>query len=192
MDNEVSDMVFDLKAGFVPADYAFSLWDELVRILPWLETLASAGILPLKGAESGGGILLPQRAKLVLRLPEKSARNALELTGSTLDIGGDLFEVGSGRKKCLEPYPTLHSKLVASEQDEAGFLIEIAAKLAELDIPCKWICGRRQTGRVAGYSLVIHDLKPAGSIRLQQTGLGDYRRFGCGVFVPHKTISGLD
>jgi len=39
---------------------------------------------------------------------------------------------------------------------------------------------------------VIHDLKPEASLRLQYTGLGSDRRYGCGVFVPYKVITGLD
>ena len=48
------------------------------------------------------------------------------------------------------------------------------------------------TRAVQGYSLVIHDLKPEESLRLQGAGLGNNRFLGCGVFMPYKVISGLE
>jgi len=38
---------------------------------------------------------------------------------------------------------------------------------------------------------VIHNLKPEDSLRLQYTGLGSDRQYGCGIFVPYKVISDL-
>lgn len=196
MQNDMIDIVFDLRGSMVPPGYRFDLWDEIVRALPWLEDESRAGILPLKGAASRDGMLLPQRAKLTLRLPATSVRLAMTLSGQALQVGGNLLEVGPGREKTLEPYPTLHAHLVESAHDEAVFLEDVEKTLRELDIACKLICGKHQKldGRQAlsGYSLVVHDLKPHGSLRLQQVGLGGYRRFGCGIFIPHKTISGLD
>lgn len=193
----MTDIRFDLECAFLPMGYAFPLWAEIALALPWLHGDSQSGILPLKGSASGGGIALPKRAKLVLRIPEAHARKALELTGRTLDIGGNPLKIGQGRQKPIEPYPTLKSQLVESSKEEEAFLGDIAEALAEMQIPCKWICGRYhslQNGNeaIAGYSLVVHDLKPAGSVRLQQAGLGNYRRYGCGLFVPHKTIAGLD
>jgi hypothetical protein len=39
---------------------------------------------------------------------------------------------------------------------------------------------------------MIADLKPEDSIILQQHGLGDGRKMGFGLFVPHKDIKSLD
>ncbi len=197
MANEMTDVRFDLEGRFVPEGYAFPLWGEVTRILPELQDFELAGILPLKGAASGEGLLLPRRAKLALRIPTSFVRNALELSGKTLDIEGNPLHVGTGNPREIEAYPTLRSQFVASEKIETDFLKEVETQLEKLEVSCKWICGRRQTLRngetvLSGYSLAVHDLKPPASIRLQQAGLGNYRRFGCGLFVPHKTIAGLD
>jgi hypothetical protein len=58
------------------------------------------------------------------------------------------------------------------------------------------ICGKRRDinddqQSIHGYSLVVHDLTPEASLRLQFVGLGEGRQFGCGIFVPSKVISGL-
>ncbi len=197
MANEMTDVRFDLEGRFVPEGYAFPLWGEVTRILPELEDFELAGILPLKGAASGEGMLLPRRAKLALRIPTSFVRNALELSGKTLDIEGNPLHVGTGNPREIEAHPTLRSQFVASEKIETDFLKEVETQLEKLEVSCKWICGRRQTLKngetvLSGYSLAVHDLKPPASIRLQQAGLGNYRRFGCGLFVPHKTIAGLD
>jgi hypothetical protein len=38
---------------------------------------------------------------------------------------------------------------------------------------------------------MVAELEPEQSIRLQQTGLGEGRTFGCGIFLPHKGIKAV-
>ena len=63
---DMIDIAFNLQGGYVPASYPFALWQEIVHCLPWLNEEQLAGILPLRGSVSGGGLLLPQRAKDVV------------------------------------------------------------------------------------------------------------------------------
>ncbi|HQT27169.1 MAG TPA: type I-MYXAN CRISPR-associated protein Cas6/Cmx6 [Burkholderiales bacterium] len=193
----MTDILFDLEGGFLPKGYGLLLWKEITLELPWLENQELAGILPLKGSSNAEGLLLPRRAKLALRIPLEHFTNALDLTGKTLDVGGNMLKIGRGKQRQIEAYPTLNSHFVVSDKDEADFLDEAEEKLAEMGISCKLICGRHQTMHfgdelLSGYSLVAHDLKPAGSIRLQHSGLGAHRHIGCGFFAPHKTIAGLE
>lgn len=194
---DMTEVVYDLKGGELPGDYVHALWHELARELPWLETEESAGILPLRGSRSGGMLLLPRRAKLVLRLPETRVQQARALSGRTLDVGGHALEVGEAHERPLQPHPSLHAHLVASAVGESEFLQEVEHHLGELGIACKWICGKRVelrsgTGAITGYSLVVHELTPEGSLYLQQVGLGNERRYGCGLFIPCKDIPNLD
>lgn len=193
---DMLDIAFDLKGSSVPAGYAFALWDEVVRCLPWLEAEKFAGILPLRTAASGGNMLLPQRTKLVLRLPSRLALQARQLSGQELDVGGSALRVGEAKEKPLQPHPTLHAQLVESGSEEKEFLADMEKQLREMEVACKLICGMRHTltgarQSVAGYSLVLHDLKPDASLQIQRAGLGGQRRYGCGIFVPYKAISGL-
>jgi len=194
---DMIDIAFNLQGGYVPASYPFALWQEIVRCLPWLNETQSAGMLPLRGSVSGGGLLLPQRARLVLRLPAALAPQAELLSGQKLSVEFSVLSVGEARLLPLQPHPTLHAQLVASMEEEEVFLAGIAHQLSEMGISCKWICGKRHTiadaaHSISGYSLVLHDLKPDRSLQLQRTGLGEERRFGCGIFVPYKAITGLD
>ncbi|MBI5658489.1 MAG: type I-MYXAN CRISPR-associated protein Cas6/Cmx6 [Nitrosomonadales bacterium] len=190
---DMTDVAFGLRGELVPAGYAFALWDEVARCLPWLEADEFAGIVPLRAAASGGNMLLPRRAKLVLRLRSQFAQRARSLTGRELDVGGSMLRVGEAEERSLKPYPTLHAQLVESASEEGAFLAGMAARLQEMEVACKLVCGKRlavagEKQQVAGYSLVLHDLKPEGSLQVQRMGLGGSRRFGCGIFVPYKTI----
>jgi hypothetical protein len=63
-----------------------------------------------------------------------------------------------------------------------------------LDIPCrKMLAGITHTmkfpgGPVFTRSLMVAELAPEQSVRLQQVGLGEGRTIGCGLFLPHKGI----
>lgn len=191
---EMVDVAFGLKGESVPENYAFALWQETVCHLPWLESDEHAGILPLRGALNSGRMLLPQRAKLVLRVAVVFATQARLLAGKELDIGGSLLQVGEAVERPLKPYSTLHAHLVEGPGEEEAFLAEAGRQLEEMGIACKLICGRRVEIRgagqaISGFSLVLHDLKPEESLVVQHAGLGGSRRFGCGIFVPFKTIS---
>jgi len=186
-----------MKGGFVTENYVFDLWNEAVRILPWLNSEEMAGILPLRGSVSERGLLLSLRSKLVLRLPAEMAVKADVLAGQVLHVGNCVLQLGSVSERRLQPYATLHSKLVKSEESEEIFLDTVAAKLEEMGINCKWICGRSQSiagagMNLLGYSLVLHDLNQEDSLQIQRVGLGGSRRYGCGIFVPYKTISDLN
>lgn len=190
-------MVFDLDGGTLPTTYPFALWTEIVRHAPQLAEEKLVGVLPLRTSESNEGLLLPNRAKLVLRLPTTLIDIASLLTGSIMQIGSSQLQLGISRTRTIQPYSTIHAQLVTGAGDEAVFMDSIRTQLSEMKISAKLICGKHRTlsgdqQAIHGFSLVIHDLKPEGSLQLQYAGLGEYRQFGCGIFVPHKVISGLN
>lgn len=201
---EMIDLVFDLEGRTLPVDYPFSLWSEIVRLAPRLAEEKHVGILPLRTSESNEGLLLPKRAKLVLRLPARLAGYAeTRLSGQQLNISvstgqpGDVsLLLGKSRPHRIQPHPTIHAQLVTGASDEEDFTKSINLQLSEMGIEGRLICGKRRTLEgdqyvIHGFSLVIHDLEPEASLQLQYTGLGEERRFGCGIFLPHKAISGL-
>lgn len=191
------DAVFDIQGDRLPATYPFALWKELTRHLPQLSEDDTVGVLPLRTASVAQEVLLPKRSKLVLRLPRTLGECVTVLAGEHLDISGYALGIGEMKLREIQPSPTIHAHLVASPDDEVAFVGELENRLAQMEVNCKWICGRRNTLNGAdrvihGYSLVIHDLKPEDSLQLQYKGLGADRHLGCGVFVPYKVITGLD
>jgi CRISPR-associated protein Cas6 len=193
---EMIDAVFDISGDCIPANYPFALWHALARLVPELAAETSIGVLPLRTAGSAAGMLLPRRAKLVLRLPAALGGKVEALSGCELDVGGSPLRLGEGRLREIQPYPTIHAHLVVGTEDEVAFMAGVAADLAALGITASLICGRRNSlvdgdRGIHGFSLVIHDLKPEDSLRLLYAALGSERRYGCGVFVPYKVISDL-
>ena len=194
---EMVDLVFDISGDSVPVNYPFALWDELVRLVPELKNESSVGVLPLRTTGSDCGMLLPKRAKLVVRLPRTLAAQTATLSGQELDIGGSRLKIGNAKLREIQPYSTIHAHLVAGTEDEVVFVEKVSARLADLGITANLICGRQNTllggdQCIQGFSLVIHDLKAEDSLRLQYNGLGSDRKFGCGIFVPYKAISDLN
>jgi len=194
---EMIDAIFDLSGETLPVAYPFELWNALTRHVPTIEESDIIGVLPIKTVRSASGMLLPKRAKLTLRVPTPFAQHIKQLAGTTLEMGEATLQLGTGKLREIQPYPTLHAHLVTGDADETVFLQEMTTRLTELGVIGKMICGLRNhmdapDRTILGYSLVIHDLKPDASLRLQYTGLGTNRRYGCGIFVPYKAISDLD
>lgn len=194
---EMIDIVFELSGESIPASYPFSLWAGLVRFAPQLEELRYSGILPLRLSVNSEGMLIPRRAKLVLRIPAVTAENITGLLSEQLiELEGKKLQLGKGTKRVIQSYPTLHAQMVAGNTDEILFIEDINTQLTELGLTGNLICGKRHIlsndqQTINGFSLVIHDLKPESSLKLQYAGLGGSRQFGCGIFIPYKLISGL-
>jgi CRISPR-associated protein Cas6 len=191
------EISFDLHGESIPADYPHKLWEALLRIAPALADSDDVGVIPLRGPNNSGELLLPKRAKLALRLPLALLDAAQAMSGQALQIGAGTLRLGQGKTREIQPYSTLHAHLVAGPSDEAAFMEMVHAALAALDVSSKLICGRHHslnTDRevISGFSLVIHDLTPEDSLRVQYTGMGTGRNLGCGIFMPHKVISGLE
>lgn len=195
--SEMIDAVYDISGDTIAPHYHHWLWHELVRYIPKLSGDSSVGVIPLRTVASEAGMLLPKRSKLVLRMTDALAADYLSLSGQSLSIEGVTLNLGAGKLRKIQPYPTLHAHLVTGGENEVAFLDAVATRLTELGITGKLLCGMRNNiqtpeRRIHGYSLVIHDLKPNDSLRLQYAGLGTDRHYGCGIFVPYKVITDLD
>lgn len=191
------EISFDLHGESIPADYPHKLWEALLRIAPALADSDDVGVIPLRGPNNSGELLLPKRAKLALRLPLALLDAAQAMSGQALQIGAGTLRLGQGKTREIQPYSTLHAHLVAGPSDEAAFMEMVHAALAALDVSSKLICGRHHSLNtdweiISGFSLVMHDLTPEDSLRVQYTGMGTGRNLGCGIFMPYKVISGLE
>jgi CRISPR-associated protein Cas6 len=197
-EQDVVDVVFSVAGVSLPENYPLPLMRALVKNLPWLESDPDAGVHPMRGAPTTYGVvLLPRRAKLALRLPERRVAEALSLSGRLLEIGSSALSVGSGAVRALRPYGALYARFVATgcEQEDA-FLSSVTEQLAALAARCALVCGRRQRlqadGReILGFSLMVHDLTAEHSLLLQRVGLGADRKLGCGIFVPHRLAAAV-
>lgn len=193
---EVVDVVFDVVGAELPADYAWPLLQAIEHRLPWFALEALTGVHPLRTSPTGYDVaLLAQRAKLTLRAPAARLADALALQDAELDVGGAPLRVGAGRARPLRPAATVAAYRVASAAtDASAFEEEVARTLAELEVDCRLISGRRRQAsagdrEIAGYALTLHGLGAVASLRVQGAGIGGERRLGWGLFVPAKAIA---
>ncbi|MDD3529698.1 MAG: type I-MYXAN CRISPR-associated protein Cas6/Cmx6 [Gallionellaceae bacterium] len=190
------DVQFDLVGSEIPADHGYSLYAALADRLPWLAGTAGAGIHPIHGAPTGrnDNLVINRRVKLVLRVPVERLDDVHRLVGTHIDSGAGELAIGAAKDRQLLPFAHLYSPLVVFDSDdEVEFLAAARAELEKMAVQCGMIPGKRRKmrlpgGEVWGYSLMLHDVGQEQSLRVQEQGLGHHRAYGCGLFVPHKSI----
>jgi CRISPR-associated protein Cas6 len=194
------DVAFPIEGTRLPRDHARPLARALVEQLPWLAAEPLAGVHPIKLAGGDGDDacgLLSQRARLRLRMPAARVGSLEALVGGRLDVDGCGLRLGTLTTRDLLPHGTLFAPLVAADgPDELAFMQTVANTLRALQIDARSVCGRR--GRIAagalpitGFSLMLHGLSAADSLRLQCGGLGPHRLLGCGIFNPHRSAAAV-
>lgn len=206
---EIVDAVFAITCRCLPVDHAYALSRAVQAALPWFAEEAGAGLHTIHGAASASGWMRPEqpdellqlshRAKLALRLPRERLQDAAALTGSTLDIAGWPLDVGALSARPLSRITTLFARTVtfAEAETEPDFVAAAKRELGALGIEAKtMLCGRvtalatpDRTYRAR--SLMLAELTIAQSLALQHRGLGEARKLGCGLFLPHKGVGDL-
>ncbi len=191
------DFAFAVRGDRIARDYAGGLYRALAAVLPWLDDEPLAGVHPLRGlTPCEDGLLVGGRTRLLLRAPASRAADCERLQGALLEVPAPLA-IGRVCVRELLAHPVLHAKLVVTgAEDEGDFVADVKRGVAELDIDCEMIVGKRgelRAGaeRLVGFSLMLHGLSQAESLRVQERGLGLHRKLGCGLFVPHKSIAAV-
>ena len=194
---DMVDVAFSLRGGTIPADHGWQLFRLLAERLNWLADEPDAGVHPIRGSRAvAGEIYLGARARLMLRLPRERAEQSFALSGVRFDLGHEI-EIGSAHLRPLFAHGTLYSQFVTTgTPDEAAFHRDVSAELEGAGIGCKIVCGRMrraqtQGAEIVGFSLMLHELPPEHSLRLQAAGLGTGRKLGCGIFIPHKSAAAV-
>ena len=207
--DEVVDAVFAIECRSLPVDHAWALSAAIQSALPWFAGEPQAGLHTVHGAASGAGWVRPEgedallqlsrRTRLVLRLPGHRLADAAALTGRTLDVAGSPMRVGRLVPRPLLRIASLFSRSVIFEGagDEAAFVAAANEALRALGVEAStMLCGREVTlatpeGAFRTRSLMLTVATPAQSLLLQSHGLGEARKLGCGVFIPHKDVADL-
>ena len=207
--DDVIDLIYPIECQYLPVDHNYALGQAVVQVLSWLPDEEGAGVHPIQVAISAHGwerpagaddlLHLSKRTRLVIRVPRHRLDDAQALVGRRLDVRGQhLMIAGKPAVRPLQSNATLYSRNVALDaDDEDAFLRAAAERLERLDILVrKMLPGRigvinTADGPLATRSLMLADLAAEESIRLQQRGLGPYRYFGCGLFIPYKGIKAV-
>jgi len=209
--DDIVDLAYSIDCRSVPLEHGYTLSEAILEILPWLTDEEFASIHQIHGAESGNGWMRPdntenevlylsRRTRMVIRVPKHRIEDARQLTGAVLDVDGHTLEVGEATIRKLVALSTVFSRYIVCDEikTEAEFEDEVISSLLQnADVRVrKMLCGRTHTISLPGNklftrSIMLADLAPAEAVRLQQQGLGEYRKLGCGIFLPHKGIPDL-
>ena len=206
----VADVRYRIRCAALPVDHARALYAALRAALPWLEDEPRAGVHALHGAESGNGWLRPEdpaqllplsrRTRLALRLPRARMADAAALRGRALEVGGIPLAVGEAKLQPLRAWSTVFARYVTFPDAAGGedaFLERCAEELRALGVAApRLLPGRAHDvagpdGALRCRSLLLDGLEAAPSLRLQERGLGTGRRYGCGLFLPHKSLAAV-
>lgn len=207
-EEQIVDAVFAIACPCLPVDHAYALQQAIQEALPWFAEEPHAGLHTVHGAASGSGWMRPEgadallqlshRAKLALRLPRHRLEDAAALVGRTLQVAGWPLGVEKMALRPLSRITTLFARcVVLAAGDEAAFVGAAGAELGALGIrPERMVCGRVTPVATPARTYQTRSLMLAGltidqSLLLQQSGLGAGRKFGCGLFIPHKDIADL-
>ena len=209
--DDVIDLSFVVKCKCLPLEHMQELYESLSEVLPQLKDDKFAGIHPINGSESGNGwersndpnelIYLSRRQKMSIRISKDYLQDAENLVGQTINVAGYDVELGKTSIKKLSDLPTTfcRSIMVDSRMDEDDFLQWAFNELKALNITVnKMMAGKERVvqlpngGERITRSLMVAELRQAESIRLQQHGLGEGRKLGCGIFLPQKDIKAVN
>ena len=206
--DDVFDLVFRLRGETLDIDHADALARALQAQLD-AEICARIGVLGVRLAGSGNGWSRPQeidaeiplsrRSRLEIRVHRDDSEAVRQISNRRLQLGRQAVEIGDCSVRMLTSMSTVYSRAVRCDagQTEEAFMQQVADELLDMGISVsKMICGksgnvRSEDGDIFTRALLVADLKPEESVRLQQRGIGDGRLLGCGLFVPHKGIDAV-
>ena len=205
----IVDIYYKLKCRSLPVDHIQSLSDAIHKSLPWVKDEDKVSIPAIHVAESANGWVRPEnanallylsrRTRMSLRVPQHRVEDAQKLSGQILDIDGCELEVGEPQIRKLSKLTTIFSRYVTADEveDEKKFMQSCHDQLITKGIrPKKMLTGllhktKTHQGTVLSRSLLLAELEIEQSIMLQQQGLGDNRKLGFGIFLPHKGIEAV-
>lgn len=192
------EVVYTLHGRALPRDHAAALAQALCARLPWLGQAAQAGVHPLRLVSGTGDLaLVSARSRLWLRVAAEHVATLLQSPVIELDVDGHALRLTEPHPRALVPHGTVYAhRVAASSADEAAFMAMVNATLAAMGVMGQRICGRHQLlGPAAAprhaFSLMLHDLTPEQSLRVQEVGIGADRLLGYGLFVPHKSAAAV-
>ncbi len=208
--DDIVDLSFKLIGRNLPLDHAHALSEGIKAALPWIADEADAGIHLIHVAESGNGWFRPEdvenellhlsrRTRMSLRLPRQRLDDAEALVGATLDIDGHELKFAEPKIKKFSTMSTQFSRYIVADPDvsEEAFLQFVAEQVQSYGIKVKKLMAGKSNafkspeGPIYTRSAMLADLEPEQAVLLQQKGIGEGRKMGFGLFIPHKGIKSV-
>ncbi len=214
LDDSVVDLLFNLECRELPVDHVQSLSSAIKNALNHeADLLEAISINPVHLAGSQNGwerpdpalgqnLILSKRTKLILRVRKAQQQRIIDkLQDTTLNIDGFSLTLRGHKVRKLSKDNTIFSRSIVCEEhekeDELMFLQRMQRELAAKGIVMrKALCGKTSSfqtdaGELHTRSLMLAEVPPELSVKLQQEGLGQHQHLGCGIFIPHKGIAAV-
>ncbi|MDH4262789.1 MAG: type I-MYXAN CRISPR-associated protein Cas6/Cmx6 [Spirochaetia bacterium] len=185
----------------IPADHGYLLYSALSRFDKKIHEMKDIAIAGISGMpDSSRNLHLSSASKLRIRLDHSDLPDVINLAGKELQIGAEKIRLGLPLVSMLKPHRHLYSRLVTIKgfQESEEFLASLQKQLDILQIKQTPMLFQRKSGEtstnirktlriknkeIVGFPVLITNLNPDESLRLQQVGLGGRRKMGCGTFV---------
>ena len=206
--SDMAELSFSVDCKELPYDHAYELSSAILNLVPEIENDKRNAIQTLHGPMSGNGwvrpdsenITLSKRAKLIMRINKNQLNDIKGIEGKEIMLFGNALKIGPSKVKNFLVVKDLFCRFVMSDHktSEDDFLNNIQNELKGLNINIrKALCGKSMVisfGKKTLYtrSLMIADLSKEESLKLQEEGVGDKKLYGCGIFLPHKSIDAVN
>lgn len=206
--DDIQDLCFRISAKTLPLDHANALFEAVSSALPWIKDQPDAAIHSIYYPQSGNGwkreeddpdqtFFVSARSRLKIRLPVTRLPEAQILQNMNLDIEGHKLQVKNATTMPLIKTTTLFSRriIIDKNENEEVFVDRVVKQLTDMGIQIrKVLCGRQYKLKLDDEvlnvrSVMLADLEVEDAFHLQEKGLGQHQLFGCGIFIPHKSIS---
>lgn len=202
--DKIVDVSFKVNCKKIAADHAYDLYQAINNLIPKIKDVNNLAIHSIYGAESGAGwerpeteIYLSKRTRFCIRTPIEFADELFKLNEKTLNIGKYDITLSKPNIKKLITTDTLFCRAVVLRDynDEDIFLKNVNDFLQSIDVNIKkMLCGKEHiiktpNENLIGKTLLITDLEKKDSIKIQEIGIGIGKLYGCGIFLPYKSIA---
>jgi len=204
---EMIDLSFSVNCKELHYDHAYELSSEIINLIPNIMDDKRNAIQTLHGPMSGNGwmradgenIFLSKRAKLFLRVNKLQVDKIRDIEGKKIKLFGNDLSIGKSKVKTFLDVRDLFCRFVSCDEylPEDMFLEQVQKELEAHNIRInKALCGKSKKilfgdETLHTRSLMIADLSKQESIRLQEVGVSGERLYGCGIFLPHKSIDAV-
>lgn len=209
------DLSFPVTGDSIPVDHAYFLYAALSRMIPEIHDSNDMGIFNITGThDNNRRQRLTTGSRLTLRVPKENLASFLPLGGQHLAIGDQTIKISDMHTITeLKPARDLYSRLVIIKgyMEPEPFLEALTKQLEQLEIMAdvalvaqpmiaafnqdrkqgtkspflrRTLNVKNQT--IVGFAVSAHVVGEKDSIRLQETGLGGRRKFGCGLFIERR------
>ncbi|EQA45661.1 CRISPR-associated protein Cas6, subtype MYXAN [Leptospira broomii serovar Hurstbridge str. 5399] len=196
------ELKFPIIGKTIPADHGFRLYSALSRQNQVVHESEKLSICGISGIPDRNRTLhLNSSSKLRIRAEYSLLPELLKLAGKSFQISNEKIQTGIPTISLLKPHRTLYSRLVTIKgyTEEEPFLNSIQKKLTTLEVNCEALLFRgtitdnnqkiiRKTTKIhdkeiVGFPVLLLNLSPQDSLKIQELGLGGRRKMGCGNFL---------